>query len=126
MYLAVIFLFFLSWDVWKAMWFTQDAAGQAYADGKLHFGIGLGTLILAVNVFLLSGYTLGCHSLRHLIGGKNDSLSKSPACYKAYNCVSCLNRSHMIWAWCSLCSVGFCDVYIRLCSIGIWHDWRLL
>jgi hypothetical protein len=118
MYLAVLFLFMLAWDVWKALWFEG-------ADGKAHFGIGLGTLILAVNVCLLSGYTLGCHSLRHLIGGKNDSLSKSPTCFKAYNCVSCLNRSHMIWAWCSLCSVGFCDVYIRLCSMGIWHDWRI-
>ncbi len=125
MYLAVLFLFFLAWDVWKALWFAQDAAGHEYADGHLHFGIGLGTLILAVNVCLLGAYTLGCHSLRHLIGGKNDSLSKSPACFKAYNCVSCLNRSHMIWAWCSLIVVGFSDLYIRLCSMGIWHDWRL-
>jgi hypothetical protein len=126
MYLAVIFLFILAWDVWKALWFDKDAAGQAYADGQTHFGIGLGTLILAVNVCLLSGYTLGCHSLRHLIGGTNDSLTKSPVCHKAYNCVSCLNRSHMLWAWCSLCVVGFSDLYIRLCSMGIWHDWRIL
>ena len=33
------------------------------------FGIGVGTLVLAVNVVLLGGYTLGCHSLRHLVGG---------------------------------------------------------
>ena len=25
----------------------------------------------------------------------------------AYSCVSCLNRRHMVWAWCSLFSVGF-------------------
>jgi hypothetical protein len=125
MYLAVIFLFILAWDVWNAMWFETDAAGKAYTDGK-HFGIGLGTLILALNVYLLSSYTLGCHSLRHLIGGKNDSLTKSPACHKAYNCVSCLNRSHMLYAWCSLVVVGFSDLYIRLCSVNFWHDWRLL
>ncbi len=119
MYLAVIFLFFLALDVWRALWFTD-------ADGQTRFGIGLGTLILAINVCLLAGYTFGCHSLRHLIGGKNDSLSKSPLCYKAYNCVTCFNRSHMLWAWCSLCSVGFSDLYIRLCSMGIWHDWRIL
>jgi hypothetical protein len=117
MYLAVIFLFFLAKDVWEALWFTDN--------GQTRFGIGLGTLILAVNVCLLGGYTFGCHSLRHLIGGKNDSLTKSPLCHKAYNCVSCFNRSHMIWAWCSLCSVGFSDLYIRLCSMGIWHDWRI-
>ena len=28
MYLAVIFLFILAWDVWKAMWFDKDAAGR--------------------------------------------------------------------------------------------------
>jgi len=26
------------------------------------FGIGVGTLVLAANVFLLGGYALGCHS----------------------------------------------------------------
>jgi hypothetical protein len=31
----------------------------------------------------------------------------------------------MLFAWCSLFTVGFCDVYIRLCSMGIWHDWRI-
>jgi hypothetical protein len=119
MYLALVFLLFLTYDVWCALWFA-DAAG------KPHFGVGLGTLILALNVCLLSGYTFGCHSLRHLIGGKRDELSKSPLCHKAYNCVNCLNRRHMVWAWCSLCVVGFSDLYIRLCSMGIWHDWRIL
>ena len=32
--------------------------------GKKSFGMGLGTLVLAVNVVMLSGYTFGCHSLR--------------------------------------------------------------
>jgi len=30
-----------------------------------------------------------------------------------------------VWAWMSLCSVMFADVYVRLCSMGIWKDWRL-
>jgi hypothetical protein len=21
--------------------------------------------------------------------------------------------------------VGFADLYVRLCAMGIWHDWRL-
>jgi hypothetical protein len=120
MYLAVIFLFFLAADVWKALWFTDSATG------KVSFGIGVGTLVLALNVCLLAGYTLGCHSLRHLIGGWRDKLSKAPASYKAYACVSCFNRQHMAWAWCSLFCVGFADLYVRLCSMGIWHDWRIL
>jgi hypothetical protein len=32
----------------------------------------------------------------------------------------------MRWAWASLISVGFSDIYIRLCAMGIWHDWRIL
>ena len=31
----------------------------------------------------------------------------------------------MRWAWVSLLSVAFSDVYIRLCSMGIWHDLRI-
>jgi hypothetical protein len=31
----------------------------------------------------------------------------------------------MMWAWLSLFWVGFTDLYVRLCSMGIWHDWRI-
>jgi hypothetical protein len=117
MYVAVIFIFILSYDAWKAMWFAD-------ATGATHFGIGIGTLVLVVNVVLLTGYTFGCHSLRHLIGGFMDEVSKKPACAKGYSCVSCLNRRHMLWAWLSLFWVGFADVYVRLCSMGIWRDFR--
>jgi hypothetical protein len=113
MYLAVLFLFMLTWDVWKSVW---------WPDG---FHVGLGTIILAVNVTFLSSYTLGCHSMRHLVGGCMDQFSSSPARAKAYDCVSCLNSSHMRWAWMSLFSVAFSDIYVRLCSMGIWSDWRL-
>jgi len=119
LYLALLFLVFLTYDVWLATRFTNPATGQT------EFGIGLGTIVLAVNVVLLAGYTLGCHSLRHLIGGGRDTLS-SATTYHAYRCVSCLNRRHMIWAWCSLFSVAFADVYVRLCSMGIWSDWRIV
>ena len=107
-------------DVWKALWFTDPATGQT------SFGIGVGTLVLATNVVLLGGYTLGCHSLRHVIGGYLDRLSGHPVRRRAYDCSSCLNRAHMRWAWCSLFSVAFADLYVRLCSMGIWTDWRIL
>ncbi len=77
------------------------------------------------NVVLLGGYTFGCHSLRHLAGGFLDQFSKSPTCYRAYACVSCFNRRHMLWAWLSLFWVGFADLYVRLCAMGIWHDFRI-
>ncbi|MCI0528660.1 MAG: hypothetical protein L0Y56_14575 [Nitrospira sp.] len=120
LYLALLFLVFLSHDVWKALWFTDPTTGE------VSLGIGVGTLVLAGNVFLLGGYTLGCHSLRHLVGGFLDQLSRAPVRRSAYNCVSCLNRRHMLWAWMSLFWVAFSDIYVRLCSMGIWADWRIL
>ena len=118
MYVAVLFLFFLAHDVWKALWF-DDATGR-------HFGIGVGTLVLTLNVVLLSCYTLGCHSMRHAVGGFLDQLSRHPVRKKAYDCSSCLNRWHMKWAWMSLIGVAFSDLYVRMCSMGMWHDWRIL
>ena len=120
LYVALVFIILLSIDVWKAMWFAVPGTGRT------SFGIGVGTLVLLVNVVLLGGYTLGCHSLRHLVGGCKDEVSRYPARDTAYRCVSCLNRRHMVWAWCSLVSVAFADLYIRLCSIGIWTDWRIV
>ena len=119
LYVALFFLIFLAYDVWKALWFFNPATGQKT------FGIGVGTLVLTTNVVLLGGYTHGCHSLRHLIGGYMDRLSGAPIRRTAYRCVSCLNRKHMLWAWMSLFWVAFSDVYIRLCSMGIWTDVRL-
>ena len=113
LYLALLFLVLLAHDVWDAFWF----------DG--HFGMGVGTLVLLTNLVLLTSYTFGCHSLRHLVGGFRDRLSGSPVRKKAYDCVSCMNRRHMLFAWCSLFMVAFCDVYVRLCSMGIWTDWRI-
>src|SRR5215813_550726 len=119
LYVALLFLVFLAYDVWKALWFDDGAGGKS-------FGIGVGTLLLGLNVVLLSCYTLGCHSFRHMVGGFLDQISKHPVKKTAYDCSSCLNRWHMKWAWMSLVCVGFADIYIRLCSMGIWHDWRFL
>jgi hypothetical protein len=78
-----------------------------------------------MNVILLGSYTLGCHSLRHLIGGARDVLSGRPIQKKAYDCVSELNSRHMMFAWFSLFWVGFTDFYVRMCSMGIFTDYRL-
>lgn len=120
LYLALAFIVILAYDVVKAMQFTDPTTGRTT------FGLGVGTLVLAANVTLLGGYTLGCHSLRHVVGGYLDQLSRRPARKVAYDCVSCLNRGHMRWAWASLISVAFADLYVRLCSMGVWRDWRIL
>jgi hypothetical protein len=119
LYLALVFLVILSLDVWHALWFTDPATGEST------FGVGVGTLVLAVNVVLLGGYTLGCHSLRHLVGGRLNKLSRRPVQRRAYACASCLNRRHMLFAWMSLFWVGFSDLYVRLLSMGVWVDWRI-
>ena len=119
LYIALLFLIILASDVWKALWFTAP-------DGTRHFGIGVGTIVLLANVVFLSCYTLGCHSFRHIVGGFHDEISKHRGQQVAYDCASCLNRWHMRWAWTSLFTVAFADVYIRLCAMGIWHDWRVL
>src|SRR6478752_2414807 len=105
---------------YKAFWFTNPATGVT------EFGIGVGTIVLTVNVCLLASYTWGCHVLRHVVGGWMNEVSKSPVCDKAYACVSSLNGRHQLFAWCSLFSVAFADIYIRLCSMGIFTDFRIL
>ena len=70
---ALLLIVFLTLDVWNALWF-EDAA-----TGVVSFGIGVGTLVLALNVVLIGSYTLGCHSLRHLVGGRHDRLCR-PGC----------------------------------------------
>jgi len=119
LYLAIAFLFVLSWDAWLGFWFPT-------ADGGTEFGIGVGSLVLVVNVVLLSGYTLGCHSFRHLVGGILNVFSGRPLRKKAWDCVTCLNARHQQFAWFSLFWVGFTDLYVRLCSHGVWTDWRIL
>lgn len=120
MYIAVFFIFMLTWDAIKS--YSFQTPGQQ--DTK--FGIGIGSLILTINVYLLAGYTFGCHSLRHLIGGRKDCISESPTCHKLYKRCSALNKRHMLWAWMSLCSVMSADVYVRLCSMGVIRDLRII
>ncbi len=114
LYAALAFIGLLAYDAILAFW---------WKDG---FGIGVGTLVMCTNVVLLGGYTLGCHSLRHLVGGGRDRLPSGTVERTCYDCVSGLNRKHQLFAWCSLFSVGFTDVYIRMCAMGVWTDFRLI
>jgi hypothetical protein len=116
---ALILLVFLTHDAWKALWFETAAGGE-------ELGLSVGSVLLALNVTLLGLYTFGCHSLRHLVGGVIDGLARRPIRRTAYDCVSWCNKRHMRFAWFSLFWVGLSDVYVRLCSMGIWVDWRIL
>jgi len=117
LYLAIIFLVILWYDAIRAFWF----------DG--HFGIGLGSLVLLVNIILLTFYTFSCHSLRHLVGGKVDCFSCATfghGRYTAWRWTSALNEHHMLFAWLSLISVGLADLYVRMVASGAIQDLRLL
>jgi hypothetical protein len=129
MYIAVLFLLLLSWDALLAFrWPTLDAAG--HPTGGHQFGMGLGTLIMLANVVLLAGFTFGCNSVRHLVGGRMNCFScprnvgQVTARYKLWSWSTLLNEHHMEWAWLSLFSVGFTDFYIRMCAMGVWTDIR--
>lgn len=120
-YVAALFIVLLSYDA-VISYIFKDPVTQAKS-----FGIGIGSLVLTINPILLGCYTFGCHSMRHLIAGRFDELTKAGAAReKAYDCVSCLNRKHMLFAWLSLFWVGFTDFYVRMCSIGIITDYRLI
>ena len=120
LYLALLFILVLLHDVWSALWFYDPATGTT------SFGLGVGTLVLALNVVLLGGYTFGCHSLRHLVGGGIDEMSKKRLRFRSWRCVSCFNRQHQLWALLSLVWVGGTDLYVRLLSMGVISDWRIL
>lgn len=121
LYIAIIFLFILWYDALAAFWFPSPA-------GK-RFGIGMGSLVLLANIVLLTGYTLSCHSLRHIVGGKVDCFSCVVAGgprHTAWRGVSFLNERHMLFAWLSLFSVGLADLYVRLVASGMITDFRLM
>src|SRR6476469_6838285 len=66
---------------YKAFWADPPscAVGEPRHDYRgEQFGVALGTLVLCLNVVLLGGYTFGCHSLRHIVGGAWDVLSNKP------------------------------------------------
>ena len=106
---------------------TLDTVRAFLPDGS--FGITVGSLIFLVNVTLLWMYSLSCHSLRHLIGGRVDCyscVSGGEARLKAYSWLSVLNRQHGLWAWLSLFSVLLADIYVRLLLGDAITDLRIL
>ncbi len=113
-YVAVVFIALLTWDALLAFRFPNG------------FGIGVGTVVMWVNVVLLAAYTFSCHSCRHVCGGHVDVFSRAPGRYRVWHVLSWLNERHPTYAWLSLFSVGLTDLYIRLVSMGIIRDLRIL
>jgi hypothetical protein len=116
-YIVTVVLAFLWYDTVRAFFFPNG------------FGIGVGTLIMLVDVILLTTYSLSCHSLRHLIGGNLDCFSCATLGTpreSVWRGLTKLNEHHMFWAWVSMISVGLTDLYIRLVASGALKDIRIL
>ncbi len=112
LYFALFFIVILGWDAIQG--FSKDG----------HLGIGVGSIVLTINVCLIASYTFGCHSFRHLIGGRTDCMScgESTLKYGAWKRASWFNARHMLFAWLSLFWVAFTDIYVRLVSMGVIKD----
>ncbi|MEJ7707808.1 MAG: hypothetical protein WKF82_11410 [Nocardioidaceae bacterium] len=91
------------------------------ADGEWGH-VGLGTIIMIVNIVLIWLYTLSCHSCRHAVGGRLRHFSKHPLRYRMWTLVSKLNSKHAQYAWLSLFSVALADLYIYLLATGQFTD----
>jgi hypothetical protein len=115
-YAAVVVSLILTWDVVLAF---RPAEGES--DG-IH--MGLGTLLMLINVVLIWAYTLGCHSCRHIMGGRLRHFSKHPIRYKAWTLASKLNAKHANYAWYSLVSIAVVDLYIFLLAANVFDDPR--
>lgn len=104
---------------------VHAVTAYGFSDG-VH--VGVGSLVITLDAILLSTYVLSCHSWRHLVGGKLDSFSccaVNKIRYTGWQRISKLNENHMFFAWASLFTVGFADLYVRMVAAGVWTDWRL-
>jgi hypothetical protein len=113
-YAAVAVALVLSWDVVLAFRNEEHEWGH----------MGLGTLLMLVNVVLIWLYTLSCHSCRHITGGRLRHFSKHPVRYRMWTFVSRLNARHATYAWYSLFSVALMDLYVYLLATGTFDDPR--
>ncbi len=122
MYFAMLLLVILTLDVvYACIWPTED--------GGHGFGVSVATVVMAINVTLLAFYSFGCHSLRHIVGGRLNRFTDSGAGrvrLHVWRAVTRFNEHHMLWAWTSLFTVAFTDFYIWMVAAGIWTDFRII
>lgn len=87
-------------------------------------GIGVGTLVTGFDTVALTMYVGGCHSLRHLVGGRQNHFNQDSLTFKLWNFVSKINAHHGLWFWLSLGSVMLADMYMRLLAHGVIKDFN--
>ena len=113
MYFAVLYVLIFFYDAYLSF-FQGD-----------EFGVGVGSILLLGNPILLGCYTFGCHSVRHLLGGKRDCYScglSGEIANKNGKGITWLNQRHEMFAWVSLIWIMVADFYVRMVSMGIITD----
>jgi len=119
MYGALVFVPILWFGAIRSFYNTEEIIRGVEVDTG--FGIGLGSIVLCLNAFLLMMYTFSCHSFRHLIGGGLNCYSCSnftKARKSLWDRVSVWNQNHRLYAWTSLIWIASTDLYIRLVANG--------
>ena len=117
LYVAIIILPFFYYDFYVSL---------TYAGVLI---LRLGSVLLLVNAILLTLYVFSCHSLRSLIGGRNDCFSCMKAGTlrkKVYDKQSWINAHHEALAWISLLFIIFVDLYLRGLAAGMPIDFTLM
>jgi len=114
LYASTFVLLFLWIDSFEAFFF-QDG-----------IGIGVGTIILTINAFLLTMYSFSCHSFRHHGGGQLAVLSRCHTRFRLSGSTSAMYEIHMTCAWSSLIFVALTDLYVFLVANGTIIDLRLI
>ena len=107
---------------------VEGAVVRRAPTARTQFGIGVGTLVLAVNVDAARRLHASAATRSATWSAAcMDVLSRPPGAQDALRLRRAASIArHMLWAWISLFSVGFADLYVRLCAMGVWHDWRIL
>ena len=123
MYVALLFVPILWYGAIKSFYNSEELIdGKAVDTG---FGIGVGSILLVINAYLLMMYTFSCHSLRHFVGGGLNCFSCSTYTRtrkKIWDKVTDWNLQHRAFAWMSLVWIVGTDVYIRLVANGHLTD----
>lgn len=111
--LAMMILLVKWYDVFHSMQYSTGGVG-----------LSLGTILLAIESYLLTMYVTSCHSFRHFVGGILDRWDKGSSVLrgKLFNRVTGYNRSHGFWFWLSLAFVYVGDLWVMLVSSGKISD----
>lgn len=93
---------------------------------SFRYGLGIGNIILLINVVGLWAYTISCHSCRSIMGGRLNHFSKHPIRYKLWGWISWLNGYHMQLALGTLVTLAVADGYVALLAAHVFPEVRFI